>query len=188
MRKMPCLFERDFSNPRKPVLLETVTPGCEWVLNGFGHAFIKRDGTACAVIGGALFARYDVKRGKAAPPNAVPCDPEPDAVTGHWPHWIPVGDEPQFKWHREAWAAANVRLGDSTYELCGPKVNGNPERFSTHVFVSHTRELVEAPRTFEGLREWLRTLPFEGVVFSDGERFAKIRRDDYGYPWPLRDE
>jgi hypothetical protein len=33
------------------------------VINGEGQAFIKRDGTACAVIGGVLHKRYDAKRG-----------------------------------------------------------------------------------------------------------------------------
>jgi hypothetical protein len=182
MRKIPCLFERDFSNPRKPVLLDRVTPGCEWVLNGAGTASIKRDGTACAVIRGVLHARYDAKRGKAAPPGSVPCDPEPDPVTGHWPHWQPVGDEPHFKWHREAWAA--VGLNNGTYELCGPKINGNPERLDAHVFFEHGAETVSAPRSFAGLREHLLFMPHEGIVFRDGERFAKIRRGDFGMAWP----
>lgn len=90
MRKMPCLFERDFTDKRRPVLLRAVTLGCEWVLNGEGIASIKRDGTACAVIDGALYARFDAKRGKTPPPGAIPCDPEPDPVTGHWPHWVLV--------------------------------------------------------------------------------------------------
>jgi hypothetical protein len=77
---MLCVFERDFADKRRPVLLETVTPGCEWVLEGCGLASVKHDGTACAVIGGVLHARYDAKRGKPVPVNGVPCDPEPDPI------------------------------------------------------------------------------------------------------------
>lgn len=182
MRKIPCLFERDFTDKRRPVLLERVTPGCEWVLEGLGVASIKRDGTACAVIGGVLHARYDAKRGKAPPPGSVPCDPEPDPVTGHWPHWQPVGDEPHFRWHREAWS--QTMLADGTYELCGPKINGNPERLEAHVFFAHGSELIGVPRTFDGIRSRLLFMEHEGIVFRDGERFAKIRRDDFGMAWP----
>jgi hypothetical protein len=70
MKKIPCLFQRDFTDKRRPTLLRDVTPGCEWVLAGEGVATRKRDGTACAVIGGKLFKRYDVKRGRPVPAGA----------------------------------------------------------------------------------------------------------------------
>lgn len=185
MRKMPCLFERDFTDKRRPVLLERVTPGCEWVIEGRGWASAKLDGTACAVIGGVLHARYDAKRGKTPPANGIPCDPGPDPVTGHWPHWVPVGDEPAFRWHREAWAGLRRPLADGTYELCGPKVNGNPERIEAHRLIRHGGIVLDdAPRTFADLREYLADLPHEGIVFRDGDRFAKIRRADFGFRWP----
>src|SRR6476620_6230466 len=111
MKKVPCLFQRDFGGGREPLARPEVTPGCEWVLAGEGVATRKRDGTACAVVGGVLHLRYDAKRGKQPPPDAVPCQ-EPDAVTGHWPHWLPVGDRPEGKWHREAWAALPAPLPD----------------------------------------------------------------------------
>jgi hypothetical protein len=184
MKKMPCVFERDFTDRRRPVLLERVTPGCEWVLEGHGQASVKYDGTACAVINGRLFARYDAKSGKAPPIGSIPCDPEPDSITGHWPHWQPVGDEPHFRWHREAWAALQP-LCDGTYELCGPKLQGNPERLDRHTFLRHGVDDIYPPRSFDGLREFLREFAQEGIVFRDCERYAKIRRDDYGFPWPL---
>lgn len=184
MRKMPCLFERDFADKRRPVLLNTVTPGCEWVLAGEGVASIKRDGTACAVIGGALHARYDAKRGKQPPAGAIPCS-EPDDVTGHWPHWVRVGDEPHFKWHREAWEASWHELSDGTYELCGPRLQGNPERLDSHRFIRHGAEVVLVERSRVSLALWLAENQHEGLVFAhpDG-RFAKIRRADFGMTWP----
>jgi hypothetical protein len=93
MKKIPCLFQREF-RPREggrgveAVLLETVTPGLEWVLAGEGIATRKWDGTACMVRDGALWRRYDAKRDKPAPSGGIPCD-EPDEKTGHWPHWVP---------------------------------------------------------------------------------------------------
>src|SRR5690606_28772020 len=93
-------------------------PDSIWVLDGEGEAFIKRDGTSCAVIGGNLYKRYDVKTGKKAPEDGIPCCP-PDSVTGHWPHWVPVTNEPQNKYHSLAFTND---MPDGTYELCGPHI------------------------------------------------------------------
>jgi hypothetical protein len=186
MKKIPCLFQRDFAS-KKPVLLKEVTPGCEWVLAGEGVATRKRDGTACAVINWQLYKRYDVKKGKLAPSGAIPCDPEADPVTGHWPHWAPVGEEPENKWHREAWARVVGRVLDGTYELCGPKIQGNPEKLENHVLLRHDSTIIDdCPRTWEGLQAFLEAFPGEGIVFHypDG-RMCKIRRDDFGFQWPI---
>lgn len=72
---------------------------------------------------------------------------DPDPITGHWPGWILVGDGPEDRWHREAFTGKEQ---DGTYELCGPKVQGNPERFERHVLVPHGKEVLEdAPRSRE---------------------------------------
>ncbi len=189
MKKMPCVFVRDFKG-RDFTITSEVTPGCEWVLAGEGVPTRKRDGTACAVIGGRLHARYDAKRGKRAPADAVPCDPSPDPVTGHWPHWVPVYEQPHFKYHRiaqEALFDAARELADGTYELVGPAVNANPEGRSELELVRHGSDVLEgAPRDFDGLREYLGTFNGEGIVFHhpDG-RMAKLRRHDFGFAWPV---
>lgn len=186
---MPCLFVREFQGRRIARITEDVTPGCEWVLAGEGEASIKRDGTACAVIGGKFYARYDAKNGKTPPAGAIPCC-DPDPTTGHWPHWIEVQGQPHLVWHREAWAKhGDVLLanGDATYELCGPKLQGNPEKFGEHVLIQHGAEIIaKPPRAFGQIADWLKDHPYEGIVFahSDG-RYAKIRRDDFGFSWPI---
>ena len=200
MKKMPCLFERDFHDRGRFTMREDVTPGCEWVLAGEGIATRKWDGTACAVIDGKLYKRYDAKKGKVAPAGAIPCD-APDPVTGHHPHWVLVGDEPESKWHREAWKEMvdkAVVISNGTYELIGPKVNGNPEKAATHIFIPHLSRFgptgnaeldAELVRTFDGIREFLIDSWIEGIVFHhpDG-RMCKIRRDDYGMRWPISEE
>lgn len=193
MIKIPCLFKRDFTDRKNPILLREVTPGCEWVLAGEGVATRKWDGTACLVKNNKLYARLDCKHGKPVPAGAIPCTPAPDPVTGHWPHWILVEDQPDLKWHREAW----VRMGpgqpapdgtewiapDGTYELCGPKVQSNPEGFKAHVLIPHGKDVFPCPRDFDAIREWLRPLDIEGVVFHrDNGDMCKIRKDDYGMP------
>ena len=42
-------------------------PENAWVFKGEGIPTRKRDGTACAVIDGVLYLRYDAKHGKPAP-------------------------------------------------------------------------------------------------------------------------
>lgn len=184
MKKMPCLFQRTFHGRGNAALLRDVTPGCEWVLAGEGTASRKWDGTACMVAGGVLHKRYDCKRGKTPPPNAIPCD-EPDPVTGHWPHWVPVdADNPADKWHAKAWAALSTPLPDGTYELIGPAINGDPEGAGTEEFRRHGDQAIEVERSFDGLRDALTRDWIEGIVFAhpDG-RMCKIRRADFGLPW-----
>ena len=197
MKKIPCLFERDFSDRKRPALLTSVTPGCEWVLAGEGVATRKCDGSACLVKEGKLFKRYDCRKGKTPPEGFIPCEPEPDATTGHWPGWLAVDDGPECKWHREAWNGlrasdgtrfhSGLLLDDGTYELCGPKIQGNPERLLEHTMIRHGSELLAfVPRDWEGLKAYLEEHPIEGIVWHhpDG-RMAKLRRDDFGFAWPV---
>lgn len=186
MKKIPCLFERDFSDKRHPVLLDKVTPGCEWVTLGEGVATRKWDGTACAIIGGELYARLDCKNGKTPPTGAIPCC-DLDPVTGHWPHWIRA-DRPEDKWIREArenWTGDPL---DATYEAIGPRIGANHEGVSMHQMRLHGADVIpECPRDFWGMRAFLKGQRIEGVVFwrHDG-RMVKIRRDDYGLDWPMK--
>lgn len=189
MKKMPCLFQRTFDGPRKATLLRDVTPGCEWVLAGEGTASRKWDGTACLVRDGVLFKRYDAKRGKAPPANGIPCD-EPDPVTGHWPHWVPIdAANPADKWHVAAFdtwtrTGAGYIPADGTYKLVGPHFNGNPEGLDRDVFKPHGDVPILVARDFDMLRAYLAQAQIEGIVFAhpDG-RMCKIRRNDFGLVW-----
>ncbi len=175
MRKIPTLFVRD-PNDRKHVLPE-VTPGCEWVLAGEGTATRKYDGTCCLMRDGWLFKRHEVKPGKVAPPDFEQVGH--DETTGKTVGWVPVGDGPEDRWHREA--TASELLPDGTYELIGPKVQGNPEGYDAHVLIAHEyAEEVDAPRDFAGLAAWLRATTYEGIVWHhpDG-RMAKLKRRDF---------
>ncbi len=189
MKKIPSLFKRDYDGTR--LVYDEVVPGSEWVVNGEGVATAKFDGTACMVRDGVLYKRYDVKKGRIPPEGWESCQ-EPDEVTGHWPGWVPVGDGPEDKWHREAWATAYGNWvkapPNHTYELVGPKVQGNPYGLTRHDLWWHgIQPLDDVPRTFDALREWFEQHPgFEGIVWHhpDG-RMVKIKRRDFGLPWPV---
>lgn len=90
-----------------------------------------------------------------------------------------------IKCHREAFIAAggSSSLADGTYELIGPKVQGNPEQWPDHRLVKHgCITLDDAPRTFEGLCDYLSSGRIEGVVWhhTDG-RMVKIKGKDFGF-------
>src|SRR5882762_4427721 len=119
--------------------------------------------------------------GDAAPAQFEVVDYDP--VTGKTVGWVPVSDSPEDQWHRHALRAGTFQNG--TYELVGPKVNGNKDGFVEHILVPHGQVHVStAPRTFDGLKSWLVAATIEGLVWwhPDG-RMAKIKRRDFGLKW-----
>jgi hypothetical protein len=177
MQKIPTLFERDWAGDKSRVI-DKIHPGCEWVAAGEGIATRKIDGTSCMVRDGKLYKRRELRLQDCTPPDfeKISFDEE----TGKSVGWVPVGDGPEDKWHR---AAFTGDLRNGTYELVGPKVQGNAEGFVEHVLVSHQNTGLhpDAPRTFYGLREWFEGRDIEGIVFhhQDG-RMCKIKKRDLG--------
>lgn len=181
MQKIPSLFERDWHGDRQA--RDQVTPGCEWVVAGEGRPTRKWDGTCCLIRGGKFFKRYEVKKGGTAPPDFEPAC-EVDPVTGKQQGWVPVGDGPQDQWHREAFASEVRNIIDGTYELVGPKVQGNPEGFHSHHILAHgynDYDSSEVPVAFHELKEWLGARDIEGIVWHhpDG-RMCKVKKRDFG--------
>lgn len=185
MNKIPTVFRRDPENMKR--VLPEVTPGCEWVLAGEGTPTRKYDGTCCMFDGERWWARREVKPGKAAPNDWQEVDS--DEATGKRIGWELVERSGFAKWHAMVladWPDAYWSVG--TYELCGPKVQGNPERFERHVLRLHEAAdaLTIRPEelTFDGLRTVvvrLRDLSLiEGIVWHhpDG-RMAKLKGRDF---------
>ena len=131
MQKVITLFKRDYEGTH--LVYDELVEGAEWVTAREGVATEKIDGTSCLVKDGKLYKRYDVKKGKMSPPNFEPAQ-DPDPITGHWPGWVPVNeDDPQDKWHWEAWRGL-IFIQPGTYELIGPKVQGNKYNLRGHIF------------------------------------------------------
>jgi hypothetical protein len=188
MKKIPTLFERDWNGDRSRVTPQ-VHAGCEWVLAGEGVATRKLDGTCCMVRDGKLYRRRELGEGVLAPPLFEMVDQ--DTETGKIVGWMPCDIGPEDKWHMEAFASLSGVGGswpDGTYELLGPKVQGNPEAFPAHTLVAHSDPglvLADVPRTFDALKKWMATQSIEGIVWHhpDG-RMAKLKLRDFGLKRP----
>jgi hypothetical protein len=185
MKKMPSLYPRNFKNKGYGYDASQVNTGVSWVFEGEAIATQKFDGTSCYVQNGILYKRYDHKKGaqKSLPTGSIACQPEADHKTGHWPHWIPVIKGAPEDWiHNEAWEAVNGKLEDGTYELCGPRINGNPENLGTHQFLKHGSVVYDNFRfKLESIRKFLKENDIEGVVFHhpDG-RMCKVTKEGFG--------
>lgn len=181
MKKIISLFQRNYDSDR--LVRDEVVTGAEWVIRGEGIATRKFDGTCCRIRDGRLYKRYDAKKGKQPPPDFEPAQ-DYDERTGHMPGWVPVGNGPEDRWHRDAFSALVDADGtaNGTFELCGPKVQGNPEHFDRHMLVKHGSEVLDdAPRTFPAIRVYLASRDIEGIVWHhpDG-RMVKIKAKDFG--------
>lgn len=186
MKKIPTLFKRNYETDR--LVRNEITPGCEWVIEKGGIVSEKFDGTCCLIGDGKLFKRYELKRGKTAPVGFEPAQDETDPETGDMPGWIPVGDGPEDQWHREGLASLREVYAtpqDGTYELVGPKIQGNLYGKVRHTLIKHgDHKLNAVPREFEALRDYLESHYMEGIVWTtiDG-RMAKLKRSDFGLAW-----
>lgn len=183
MKKIPTLFTRVFENRRIVDIKDDITPGCEEAFL-HGDATIKIDGSCCAVIDGVFYKRYDAKKGKKPPTEAIPCC-EPDPITGHWPHWVQVDySNPNDKWFARAAYNTPYSPPDGTYEAIGPHFNGNPYGLCDDILEPHGVKKVEVERTFEAIKAYLENNYIEGLVFwLNGEPVCKIKRSDFGLPW-----
>ena len=186
MEKIPTIFERDWEGDRSRVL-DKVVPGCEWVFDGEGNALRKYDGTCVMFDGEKWWARREVKPDKQPPPGFVSLGH--DHITLKNIGWEPIEQSPFAKFFNEAltnpeWEAATLPWEPGTYELIGPKVQGNPEKEDQHNLVKHDlcQGVGNLDRTFSGIQQFFSENDWEGIVFhhQDGRRMAKIKGRDFG--------
>jgi hypothetical protein len=177
MRKIPTIFKRNPENMRE--ILDEPHPDCQWVFDNEGIATRKYDGTCVKIVDGNYFKRREVKKGKKVPPNFI--EEQFDENTSKRVGWVPVDpNQKENKYHMEAF---DPLLSNGTYELVGPKIQGNPECFEKHTLVWHStaKSFNDVPRSFDGIRDWLYSVNIEGLVFHhpDG-RMGKIKKRDFG--------
>lgn len=176
MQKIPTLFVRDPDDLKR--VTREVHSACQWVIDGQGEPTRKYDGTCMRLDDdGVWWARREVKPGKPVPAGFVAV--QQDLTTGKIVGWEPAEQSAFAKFFTEARTGQEV---PGTYELCGPKVNSNPEDYPGHTLVRHATAdvLADVPRDFDGLMTWLLDHPqYEGLVWHhpDG-RMAKLKRRD----------
>lgn len=187
-RKMTALFEIDrVAHVGTDVLNEKSA----WVFTEPATATVKRDGTGVVITAdGEILVRRSVKKGKRVPEGFRLA--ETDAFTGHMFGVEPVAQSGFKAMMEEALPKTGQLLEPGTYELCGPKVNGNPEGFEQHVLIRHGAEVLpEIPdmrtvaqgEAFELLKEifaGFKARGIEGVVWwGADEKRVKLRVKDF---------
>ncbi len=215
MKKIPTLFERQYENHKVVGISDKLTdPSFQDILDMKPGVLmtIKYDGTATAVIDGKIYKRYDAKKGKKPPAGAIPCC-DPDPITGHWPHWVAIhASDPADKYILAAFKAGfmglititrpsitvnedgtvSTDLKPGTFEAMGPGINGNPYNLEENCITRHGVIVFNPsvkPLTLEYLKNTLEKHHFEGFVFwKDGEPVCKIKRTDFGFVWPIKEE
>lgn len=193
MKKIPTLFVRDPENMSR--VLDQPHPECLWVLAGEGVATRKWDGTCVRLDdGGNWWARREVKPGRPTPSGFIEVETDPN--TGKTVGWEPIYQSAFVKFWDEAWQAqrdTGEPIEPGTFELVGPKINRNPDRFEHHTLVRHGwtnpdhREFLNGVgRSFDEIKQFFAgDMPedlagIEGIVYhhADG-RMAKIKARDF---------
>jgi hypothetical protein len=185
MKKISTLFKKDINNLGR--VINEINPENNWVFDGKAIATQKFDGSACTVISGKLYKRYDAKKGKTAPEGAIPCQ-EADGITGHHPHWVACDinkKEDRYFWEGFNASAEIGDVKDGTYELIGEKVRSNPENIKGHLLIKHGNNILSLESLdFEFIKNFLSNHEnnMEGIVFHhiDDKRMCKIRKFDFG--------
>ncbi|PIF44366.1 hypothetical protein CLU96_1330 [Chryseobacterium sp. 52] len=185
MKKISTLFKKDINNLGR--VINEINPENNWVLEGKAIATQKFDGSACAVINGKLYKRYDAKKGKTAPAGAIPCQ-EADFITGHHPHWVKCDitkKEDKYFWEGFNALAESGKVEDGTYELIGEKVRSNPENIKGHLLIKHGNKILGLESLdFDFIKNFLSNIEndMEGIVFHHiaDHRMCKIRKSDFG--------
>ena len=190
IKKMPALFVID---RQAHVATTEINEKAAWIFEEPARATLKKDGTSVTVAeDGKIYARRMVKKGKKAPEGFIPA--ETDSFTGHTFGLEPVEQSGFAKMFKEA--AEGKELKPGTYELCGPKINGNPEGLEKSELLAHgSEEATELPdmrsmpreeayKRLETIFAGYKERGIEGVVWwgENGKR-AKLRvKDFFGDP------
>ena len=86
-----------------------------------------------------------------------------------------------------------IEAPSATYEAIGPHFQGNPYGLEHDSVVRHGSDIITFEprnlRSFDGLRDYLKYKEVEGIVFwVDGKPLCKIKRSDFGFEWPIKEE
>lgn len=194
MKKIPMLFQMNWDeNGRSTVDFTVFNDTARERIEGKEATPTRKiDGTAMMLDDqGEWWARRIVKPGKNVPAGFL--EVTFDENTGNRVGWVPAEDSPFAKFWRKALDLATEEFTPGTFELIGPKINGNPEGVETDMLVRHGTTVVEGfpsvadifsaddPRALlEPFFADFRVLGIEGVVWwVEGEPVVKLRAKDF---------
>jgi hypothetical protein len=185
MEKIPTLFLRDPQNMKQ--VTREVNPEAAWVLEGHGVATTKTDGTNI---------RVTVKDGVCTLIEKRRNPSREEKTAGAEPRYVEARrDDPADK--HIIMAVDCTRFGDWpdgewSCEALGPKIQGGVESSVPCLYpfsispkcIYHSSGL----RDFDAICRYLEQNAIEGIVWHDraNNRFAKIKRKDFGLSWPVR--
>lgn len=193
VRKMPALFVIDRN---KNETTQEINDAAAWIFEEEAKPTYKRDGTSITVDeNGKIWARRSVKKGKKAPENYM--EAEVDPITGHSFGLEPIEQSSFKKFYAEAEGNFEGKLEPGTYELCGKRINGDPEGINEgHKLLKHGEDVAEEipdmrnipkDEAFEMLKNIFadyKQRGIEGVVWwgKDGKRTKLRVKDFFGDP------
>jgi len=179
MQKIPTLLLRDESD--RKYVTRVVNPEAAWVFSGIGTPTYKWDGTCVMFDGAEWWARRELKPNQPPPENFVPI--VTDTITGKTQGWVPARESGFIKFLDEATSGKVYPPG--TYELTGPKINGNPHEAPSHRIDKHGDDVVRGligVVDLDKIVSFVSSLPenlAEGIVWhSPDGRMAKLKRRD----------
>lgn len=209
MKKMPVIFDLHFNEEGDREVMHTIREEIRDLVNktltdgGSIVPTFKRDGTAVFCdANGAWFTRRAVRPGKETPEGFIPLETDPN--TGITFGWEPKESSSMKKFLNRAIDRFVEDNGseppkDTTFELLGPKINGNPEKVAADELRIHGQEQATEFPTIEDILDSddpfkmlepifadFRTRNIEGIVFwtadKDGgliEPRFKVRCKDF---------
>ncbi len=190
MKKIPTLFLRE--NGR---LTNIINPAAEWIMTEPSVPYRKWDGTCVKFKNNMWFARREVKSNQTVP-SGFQLE-EHDPITKKSFGWVSIFNSSFLKYFKEAIELSpyendlygtNYGFIPGSYELMGPKINGNPEKLDNHRLMRHAASPVLGDLTlidynnnpFNQLKTALTALPVEGVVwYGDEGKRVKLKRKDF---------
>lgn len=193
MKKIPMLLNMKFDDKGNRVITNEINPKAEFLFAAENViATIKKDGTAAMLTeDGAWMMRRAVNKGKKEPEDFLLA--EEDANTGKKFGWEPMENSAFRKFMIKA-IENGSDFKPGTFELVGPKINGNPEGVDKEMLLRHGAHHADGFPTIHEIAEHKDDLigfltPFfeefdrdgvEGIVFwADGVPAVKIRVKDF---------
>ena len=185
MSNLPRLFVREYDEQGNLIrLTDKVTPGMEWVLAGEGVATANHGGTTFMLIDGFLFLEGYVKKGEKAPQYAVMDGTEYNPKTGEGTYWVEVNKATtDNQWLIDTiYRTFGPNVPDGYFSCIGPNCASNPfGTFHDAIGFAYGRKPVAVERTFDGIKRFLQTYVWPGLVFwKNGRPMCEINRSDFG--------